>query len=529
MEDQLRPANTNLDSILAAVGAPVLVALHLPEVPAVPVSEPVLLDLAEGVPAVPGAILLAAGCRPDDELSAAVIKQAAAVGVTAVAIKAYGQDLDPIVDIAREVNLALIAIEASVPWTHVHMLLSAAMSGERGTRQEPLSALVSGDLFALANAVAAMIGAAISIEDPHQQVLAYSSVPGQPIDEVRQRGILGERIPADFQFADLYERVRWSEMVQQVSLPGARPRLAVAIRAGDEPIGSIWAIAPDEGFASDAEGALEHAARLASLHLLRLRTMADVEHTARTETLGSLLLGRPVPHMSVVSKLEVKDVAVVGFQLAGEVLDPDGTLFARTADLVTVFCESVHRRAGCVTLGHTIYALLPNGGGSQRAMLLALVHRVQQRASASLGVRLLAGVGGTVSDAAGLEASREGADRVLRVLAESNSGLSMATTTEVQNRAFLLQLQEIIDGDPRLRLDTVDAIARHDADKGSQYVATLRAYLDAIGDVSKAASRLFMHPNTLRHRVRRATEIFNLDLEDPDERLVLWLLLRTVD
>jgi len=36
-----------------------------------------------------------------------------------------------------------------------------------------------------------------------------------------------------------------------------------------------------------------------------------------------------------------------------------------------------------------------------------------------------------------------------------------------------------------------------------------------------------LHQNTFRHRMRRATEIFGVNLDDPDERLVLWLLLRT--
>ena len=518
-----------LESVLLAVGPPVLNALFVPDDRTVCAGEAVLLDVAEGVTAPTGAILLATGCRPGAEESKTYIRRAAEAGLAAVVVKSYGEDLAPVIAAAQSADIALLSVEDTVPWPHVHLLLSAAISGDRGARREPLSALVSGDLFALANAVAAMVGAAISIEDPYQQVLAYSSVPGQPIDEVRQGGILGRKVPADYRFVDVYERVKWSESVEHVLLPGGRPRLAVAIRAGDEPIGSIWAIAPDDGFPPDAERALEHAARLASLHILRLRATADVEHTARAEALGALLLGRPTPQMAVLPKGDVEDVAVVGFQLAGDVADPDRTLFARTADLVTVFCESMHRKAVCVTLGQTIYALLPSGRGPDRPMLRALVQRVQHRAAASLHVRLLAGIGATVEDVSGLVASREDVDRVLRVLSESGDGRVLASIGEVRNGAFLMQLQEVIGSDPRLHLDTVEAIARHDAEKGTQYVPTLRAYLDAIGDVPKAASRLFLHRNTLRHRVRRATEIFNLNLEDPDERLVLWLLLRTLD
>jgi DNA-binding PucR family transcriptional regulator len=36
-----------------------------------------------------------------------------------------------------------------------------------------------------------------------------------------------------------------------------------------------------------------------------------------------------------------------------------------------------------------------------------------------------------------------------------------------------------------------------------------------------------VHPNTVRYRLRRAAELFHLDLDDPDEVLTLWLALRT--
>jgi hypothetical protein len=53
----------------------------------------------------------------------------------------------------------------------------------------------SEELFALANAVAAVIGGSVAIEDLDHRVLAYSSIPGQRIDDLRRRGILERRVP----------------------------------------------------------------------------------------------------------------------------------------------------------------------------------------------------------------------------------------------------------------------------------------------------------------------------------------------
>ena len=515
-----------LESVLAAVGPPVLQALCLPGGPDVPVGEPALLDAAEGIVAEPRSLLLAVGCRPGDPAASRAIRGAAAARLAAVIVKSYGEDLAPAVETAQTAGVALLLADDSVPWPHLHLLLSATASGDRGVR-EPLSAIVTGDLFALANAVAAMAGGAIAIEDPHQHVLAYSNVPGQPIDDARQAGILGRRVPAEFRLADLYDQVRRSDSVQRVTLEGLRPRLAVAIRAGDEPIGSIWAIEPDGGFPPDAGRALADAARLASLHILRLRTMADLERTARAEALRALLLGRPTPAANALPSVDSHDMTVVGFQIVAGAADPDGTLASRTADLITVFCESLHRMAACLSLGDAIYALLPTGQGTDRTMLPALVQRLVGRAEESLRVRLRAGIGEAVHDLASVAASRSDADRVLQVLAKHDGPPTVATIADVRNRAILMQFADMVGADPRLSLRVLDRMAAHDAEKGTGYVETLRAYLDSFGDIPIAAERIYLHQNTFRHRMRRMTEIFGLNLDDPDERLVLWLMLRT--
>jgi DNA-binding PucR family transcriptional regulator len=60
-------------------------------------------------------------------------------------------------------------------------------------------------------------------------------------------------------------------------------------------------------------------------------------------------------------------------------------------------------------------------------------------------------------------------------------------------------------------------------------VETLRAFLDHFGDSTAAAASLDVHPNTFRYRMRRLLEISGLDLDDPVERMVVYLQLRIRD
>ncbi|MDT0456954.1 hypothetical protein RM550_14615 [Streptomyces sp. DSM 41527] len=102
----------------------------------------------------------------------------------------------------------------------------------------------SEELFALANAVAAVIGGSVAVEDLDHRVLAYSSLPGQRIDELRRRGILDRRVPDEPEQRRQYREVLGASGVVRLPVlaPGELPRAAAAVRAGDLPLGTIWAI-----------------------------------------------------------------------------------------------------------------------------------------------------------------------------------------------------------------------------------------------------------------------------------------------
>jgi hypothetical protein len=55
---------------------------------------------------------------------------------------------------------------------------------------------------------------------------------------------------------------------------------------------------------------------------------------------------------------------------------------------------------------------------------------------------------------------------------------------------------------------------------------TLLAWLETAQDATAAAARLFVHPQTVRYRIRRLDELFGDRLHDPDGRLELELALR---
>ncbi|MEM9607761.1 MAG: helix-turn-helix domain-containing protein [Actinomycetota bacterium] len=64
--------------------------------------------------------------------------------------------------------------------------------------------------------------------------------------------------------------------------------------------------------------------------------------------------------------------------------------------------------------------------------------------------------------------------------------------------------------------------------RAHESITTLRTYLDCGRNVSETAARLHLHRNTVRYRLDRITDALPVDLDDPDERLLVELSCRVI-
>ena len=523
-----------LRQLLDALGPSPLHLLNPPTGADAPVSGVLIHEPRAVLPPVRHAVLLAVGLCPDGAEASELVRQAARAGHVGVVVKGYGKPVSGLAAAAGDAGIALLAADEDVAWHHLDTLLSSALAAI--ARAAPAGATPAvGDLFALANAIAALTGGATAIEDPSQRILAYSTLPDQPIDEDRRQGILGLRVPFvpvnDVQYREL---ARTAQVRRFTAGPGSLPRMAVAVRAGSDFLGSIWVVDAAGSLGPDAEQALAEAAGIAALHLLAARTDSDLARRQRGDLLRRLLAD-PASAALVAPLLGLSaetPVAVAAFTVASA--DPDGVLAAHAAmrftDLVSVQCEAHYGRHGCVLIDGTVYALLPaRPGGRPHRDLVADIARRAQRA---MRVPVRAGLGSRVPGLRSAAASRNDADLVLRVLADRPDERGeplVAAIDEVRASATLAELARVLDAEPRMRDGAGPALRSYDAAHDTAYADTLLAYLDANSDITAAARRLSVHPNTCRYRLARAEQICGFTLADPDERLLLWLQLRFSD
>ena len=497
----------------------------------VPVADPVIYDTLERSAIDRDAIVLAVATPAEGQAARRLIADAAAAGAAVVVFKLHNQP-SGVAQEAEAAGITILAVPDEMSWAHLYSLLTRAMPLQEDRGAVPgIAGVPLGDLFALANAIAAMVGGAVTIEDTRARVLAYSTLEGQEIDEPRQSTILGRQVPDTPGVRALYRKLWSSDKVLRFDTVAdleAYPRLAVPLRVAGEALGSIWVIEGRVPLGREAEHALVDAARVAALHMIHVRASRDIERRMRGDLVRSLLEGRGSAD-AIVARMGIdprEALVVIAFQLqTAEPLRED-LHRERLVDLVALYCEAFRRRAASVSIGSTVYAVLPVPTSMTTGRLVELAQKIVEHAESTLRTPLLAAVGSTVPGAHEIPRARAEADRVLRVLSMHPGERVVATIADVGSGAILLELHEVAREHPDIMRGRLQAVAEHDAKHRTGYVETLGAYLDAFGDIRDAAERIGVHPNTFRYRLRRLIELFDIKLDDPDDRLVLGLQLR---
>ncbi|HEV2814240.1 MAG TPA: helix-turn-helix domain-containing protein [Solirubrobacteraceae bacterium] len=522
-----------LGEVVANLDTDVLHVILAPRAAEARVTDVVILDPSDPGSVRAGAIVLGVGVSGSEGDAIALADRAGRAGVAAVVLRVEGDVHPRVVAIAESHELALLTVPPEMPWGQVYSLLRTAMvPGARGDAEA--AGVAAGDLFALADAIAAAVGGPVTIEDPQWRVLAFSNL-GHEIDETRRQVILGRGVPPVWQQrledASVARALRAGEGVVRFDGggdPSLAPRMAAPVRAGSELLGSIWVAEAGTPFGEDAEAALLSSARLAAIHLMAHRATEDIRRRTRGAFVREVLDGR-IPRGRAADGWPLRTrgsftALVFSARSATELV---GTLDAeRVLSVITLYCEDVDADAMCALVDDRFWALIPGERRAGRERTVGVAEKIVERVERAIGVRLAAGVGMTVSDVAEVPRSRRSAEQALKVIAEREGLGPVAHIDDVRAHAVLSELLHLAEAEPGLLAGNVERLVAHDAQHGTEYVETLRVYLECWGDAAEAARRQGVHANTLRYRVKKLVELSGLDLDDPDERFVAELQLR---
>jgi purine catabolism regulator len=166
-------------------------------------------------------------------------------------------------------------------------------------------------------------------------------------------------------------------------------------------------------------------------------------------------------------------------------------------------------------IGNTIVALVPDSEDP-----LAVGRQLEQRVG-RIASPASVGVGGAYPGADGLRWSH----------LEAQDALTRGPGVHQRAR---LDLARYLLADPapplrRLARDTLRPLHTADSEQGSNLVTTLRTYFATNESVTLTAERLFVHRNTVHHRIRLIERLTNLSLSSLHDKMQLWLALTTLD
>ena len=521
-----------LRALVEDLGPPILRVVTAPRGVDVELDQLVINDPIDLTTIGRGSIVCGVNVAPGREASQLVAAMGRA-GAAALVLKSTAREAEVAAD-ADLAGVALLTVPPAAAWTQVILLISSILSrGRFGAPGERLAGASTGDLFAAANAVADLVDAPVTIEDPQSRVLAFSGRQ-EEADYARTATVLGRAVPEDWmqqlRRRGVFGQLARSKAPVYTQLPGLKLRVAVAVRAGNEILGSIWAAVP-ERLTPEQERALTDAGGFVALHLLRHRLAADAQGGIQAELVTALLDGGNLaPQAARRLNLTGGEYRVLAAGLRQEPGDDVALQLARCRDLFALELSGGAGRPVAALVGGTLYAIVPTAGPPEAALtsLRTRLESLVSRSSRILSADLLVGIGPQVASIEGIATSRAAAEQALRVVRTPGSRRAIAEIGEVQAAAILLRFAEAHADDPVINAGALGELRAHDAGHGTGYLVTLRAYLDAFGDVEKAAGRLGVHPNTVRYRLRRVAQVAHVDLDNPTERLALMLQLHTL-
>lgn len=449
---------------------------------------------------------------------------------------------------ALAARLALVHVGLDASWLQLAAVVQSMIDGiDGGTRTPkiPLGASAPADLFDLANSLATIIGGPITIENMTSKILAFSADQAEA-DEPRKRSVLGHQVP-DVYASMLRERGFFKELYASdvpYFMPSMgesmKPRVGFRIKAGHELLGSIWAVVA-EPLDEHRAKALMEGADIIALDMLRSRTAADAAQRLRLGHLMMLLEGGAEGSEAAARIGFAGDpAAVLALGSVDQSADPvaEEAELERIAGALLLHLHAAHPLAVVGVVGRTVYGVLPMKTGSALSR------------DAEPGMRILAkefldrigkaepwgiGLGRVQSHAGLLNASVAEADAALRVLRQrgrqdavrwSEVSHRIVSAPQVQVESLMIRLSDQLAAAQEPLAGPLASIVAHDQRHGTEYLPTLAAWLDAFGEIGKAAKTCHVHQNTLRYRLTKIAELAEVDLGNAQQRFELMMQIR---
>jgi sugar diacid utilization regulator len=402
---------------------------------------------------------------------------------------------------AREASTIADLRELNRSLAEQHALVQ---QGEEIHRELTSVALRGGGIASVAVALATLLRRPVLVQDPAGAPLAVGKHAGRGVNAPPAGDAAGAGLPHE-------------EIVEVPAWPGALPagpRVMAPVLLGNEVVARIWLPGPLTALSPLDHRALEHAATVSALELLRSRTALEVEWRLSGELVSDLLSGNPTALATISSRAA---------RLGHDLRRPHCVLVAkgdpRTAADVQGLLSAVRSVAAPVrprpmvtALADYVVALWPATDGDTGAVVrtadaVRRTVRAQTGTTASVAVTRPCA---TLADHPAAFRIARGAVELSQLRGSRDVSVTLA---DLGIYGLLLQLddtRELV----RFAEDLLRPLREHDATRGTALLETVAVHLRNDLSTGATAAALYVHPNTVGLRIRRAEELLGLSLSD---------------
>jgi len=316
--------------------------------------------------------------------------------------------------------------------------------------------------------------------------------------------------------------------------------VSVPVVVGETPIGHF---AAPHALGDTGIGArlVLHTAALAAGRMLDLaRRARELPVRSRSELLAELLMSDAAINEDLLERARQLAIPVGGWHVAIRI---------EADDLEEAEPDEVHRFELLEAAGQLALQAVTATGGiwylSRIARAIVLIRvtssdpgpqagaraaRSAERALQAIGgrargLRFRAGVGSPHEGPMGMRASAAEARGALLAARAARRPPGVAAHDVVGVQRMLMEWYSSDTARASVR-DQLAPLEKLGPGRAETAIQTLAAYLDEQGSIVKTAQRLHLHRNAVANRLRGITDLLDVDLDDPDQRLALQLACR---
>lgn len=389
----------------------------------------------------------------------------------------------------------------------------------------------------LADLISQRVFNPITIEDFNHRLIAYST-HGDWTDKARMETIMGRQVPETVLNRLWHDGVIQQLMgcdtpirIQAKNEVGLGDRVAISIRKSQKVLGYIWVQENNQPLGEQEMQFLHQVAREVMPKFYRRQTQRRIQEEKSKEFFWELLLGNIPSHHRIQRKAEdigirlPKPFSIFLFEMDHPNYE---SVQKELTYLLINLKDSFSLTEFPLWVKNQNHLIVMGGGGQEKvefqeranSFVLDVIKRIQDRFK---DFPIIGTFGLPYESFQFVEHSYQQAKSVLRmknILPEETNTIYSYVDLGIYRLFSNFSEKNEVEGYSNYYLNK---LIQYDKENQSNLLPTLEAFLDYPGRINLVTQRLHIHPNTLAYRLKRISEVGQINLEDPNQRISLYI------